>query len=437
MTIDELKKKTIGFISLGCDKNRVDLEKMITQFRDFGLKFVEDPSHANIILINTCSFIQDAKVESIDTIAEMCQYKGKTCEKLIVTGCLSEAHAEELAPEFPEVDKFVLLKDNKDILKIAGGLYGLKLKPLPETTSRALTTESHYAYLKISDGCNKHCTYCRIPKIRGRYKSEKIEDLVAEANLLAKKGVKELILVAQDVTQYGVDLYGKVMLVELINQLSEIPQIKWIRLLYCYPELITDELIEVIAKNKKVCKYLDIPIQHISDDILRHMNRHCTHEQVYQLIEKLRKRVPGITIRSTFIVGFPGETRAQFKELCRFIKESKLDNVGFFKYSKEDGTAATIMQKQIPNFIKNLRYKKIYKIQEKIMLSKHICLLDSTDDAIIDNVNGEYVTARSSKMAPIVDPVIYIPVSEKTVIGQISKIKYIDVTKYDFIGEIL
>ncbi len=437
MTIEEFKKKSIGFISLGCDKNRVDLEHMITQFRDFGLTIVGDPSQADIILINTCSFIQDSKVESIDTIIEMCQYKGHSCEKLIVTGCLPQAHAEELKVEFPEVDQFVMLNENKDILKIVGGLYDLDIECQEEQTARALTTESHYAYLKIADGCNKYCSYCRIPRIRGKYVSEKMEDIIEEASLLVKKGVKELILVAQDVTQYGVDLYGKVMLVELINKLSEIDGVKWIRLLYCYPELITDDLIDVIANNKKVCKYLDIPMQHISDDILKRMNRHCTHTQVYELINKLRNKIPDITIRSTFIVGFPGETHRDFRELCHFIQKAKLDNVGFFKFSKEEGTYAYTMKKQIPNFIKKLRYRKIYKLQEKVMQNNHIRLLDSIDDAIIDNVDGEYVIARSSRMAPIVDPVIYIPVSNDTKIGEICKVKYTNITKYDFIGEIV
>ena len=437
MTKEELKNKKIGFISLGCDKNRVDLEHMISQFRDFGMQIVGDPTEADIILINTCSFIADSKVESIDTIAEMCQYKGNHCEKLVVAGCLSQAHKDELEKEFPEVDRFVVLNENTDILKIVGELYGVKVTPSKKKEARALTTPSHVAYLKIADGCDKFCSYCRIPRIRGRYVSEKMEALVEEATILAKRGVKELVLVAQDVTQYGVDLYGEVKLVELINKLSEIQGIEWIRLLYCYPELITDELIDTIANNKKVCKYLDIPMQHISDDILKRMNRRCTHVQVYELIEKLRKRIPDITIRSTFIVGFPGETHKQFKQLCKFIKDVELDNVGFFKYSNEEGTPAATMKKQVPEFIKKLRYRKIYKIQEKVMLNKHIRLLDSTDSAIIDGVDGEYVVARSQRMALNVDPVIYIPVSNKTVVGEICKIKYVDVTKYDFIGEIL
>ena len=346
MNTKELLSKKIGYISLGCDKNRVDLEKIITTLTNVGFKTETDPSKANIIIINTCSFIESARKESINTILEMANLKQYNCEKIIVTGCLNEMNYQDLESSLPEVDTFVKVADNNNIVKTIFDLYNVEYgnNYNHNTLDRIISTPNHFAYLKISEGCNNFCTYCTIPYIRGRFKSTPIEELVAEATYLANKGVTELILVGQDVTKYGYDLYNEYSLSKLINELSKIDKIKWIRLLYCYPELVTNELINTIKTNNKVVKYIDIPLQHINNQILKKMNRRATKEQIIETITKLKNEIPEISIRSTFIVGFPGETKKQFKEILQFLKDYKLNNVGFFAYSREVGTIAYKMK---------------------------------------------------------------------------------------------
>ena len=339
MTIEELKKKKIGFISLGCDKNRVDLENVIFSLKSAGFEIVNNPEIANIIVVNTCSFLESARIESIENILEMSSYKSSNLEKLIVTGCLNELNYCDLKESLPEVDAFVNVKDNERIIEIIYNLYNLQYNG-DKFTGRILTTPNHYAYLKISEGCNNFCTYCLIPYIRGRYKSRPIDELVREAEFLVSNGVKELIIVAQDVTKYGFDIYGKKSLVNLLEELSKINNLQWIRLLYCYPEEIDDELIQEIKNNNKIVKYLDIPLQHVSDNILKSMNRRSSKEKIYQLFNNLKNEIPNIILRTTFILGFPNEQENDFNEILEFLKIFKLDNVGFCKYSREEGTRA-------------------------------------------------------------------------------------------------
>ncbi len=365
--------KKVGFISLGCDKNRVDLEKMMYLIQTAGFELASDLNDANIILINTCAFIASARKEAIDTIIEILASKGKNnLEKVVVTGCLAQNYADELKSALPEIDAIVPLKQNQDIDKILCDLFSFEApkKAKNSDINRVLSNSPHYAFLKIADGCNNCCAYCTIPRIRGRYRSTPIENLVKEAENLAELGVKELMLVAQDTTRYGIDLYGQPKLIDLINKLSEIKSIERIRLHYCYPEMITDELLNLFETNDKLCGYLDIPFQHIDDKILKSMNRRSTSEQIITLVNKIRSIKRKMIIRSTFIVGFPGETNKQFKTLCKFIKTYKLDNVGFFAYSREEKTAAGFMKKQVPAFIKSYRLKYIQNLQTKITIQK-------------------------------------------------------------------
>ncbi len=436
MNTKELLSKKIGYISLGCDKNRVDLEKIITTLTNVGFKTETDPSKANIIIINTCSFIESARKESINTILEMANLKQYNCEKIIVTGCLNEMNYQDLESSLPEVDTFVKVADNNNIVKTIFDLYNVEYgnNYNHNTLDRIISTPKHYAYLKISEGCNNFCTYCTIPYIRGRFKSTPIEELVAEATYLANKGVTELILVGQDVTKYGYDLYNEYSLSKLINELSKIDKIKWIRLLYCYPELVTNELINTIKTNNKVVKYIDIPLQHINNQILKKMNRRATKEQIIETITKLKNQIPEISIRSTFIVGFPGETKKQFNEILQFLKDYKLNNVGFFAYSREPGTIAYKMKKQLCSLIKNHRVKKAYKVQEKISYLNNLNLLNKTINVIIDSSENDYFIGRSQANAPEIDNIVYVFGHAK--IGDIVKVKITDVSSYELKGEV-
>ena len=437
MTTKELLNKKIGYVSLGCDKNRVDLEKIIATLTSVGFKTTANPNEANIIIINTCSFIESARKESVNTILEMANLKAATCEKIIVTGCLNQMNYSDLESSFPEVDKFVKVADNSKIVQTIFNLYNVKLKDNNyncSSISRVITTPKHYAYLKISEGCNNFCSYCTIPYIRGRFYSTPIEELVNEAKNLAKNGVKELILVGQDVTKYGFDLYNEYALPKLINELSKIKEIKWIRLLYCYPELVSDELISVIKNNDKVVKYIDIPLQHVNSTILKKMNRRTNKEQIIALINKLKTEIPNIAIRSTFIVGFPGETKKQFNEIIKFLKEYKLNKVGFFAYSKEPGTLAFNMPNQKSKLIKTLRVKKAYKNQEKISYLNNINLLNKTIPVIIDSSENDYFIGRTQFNAPEIDEIVYVFGNAK--IGDIVNVRITDTSNYDLKGEI-
>ena len=430
--LEALKKKKIGFISLGCDKNRVDLEKMIYKCKAFGFEIVNDPCLANIIIVNTCSFLESARLESIENILEMSEYKENNLEKLIVTGCLNELGYADLGESLPEVDSFVRISKNEDIVSVIANLYGVDISE-QIAGGRVLTTASHYSYLKIADGCNNFCSYCLIPYIRGRNKSTDIESLYKETLDLADKGVRELILVAQDVTKYGLDLYKKRAIVDLIQKLSTIDKIEGIRLLYCYPEEITDELIEEIATNPKVIKYLDIPLQHVSNSVLKDMNRRSTKESIYKLFEKLQTRIPGIVLRTTFILGFPGETEENVEEIRDFLETFKLQNVGFFKYSREEGTRAYSFDNQIDEEIKEDRLSYLSQIQYEIQLAYNDSLIGKEFDATIDYVEGETSIARYYGQAPLIDSVIYI--NETLEIGKKYKIKITNKSDYDLEGE--
>ena len=435
MRKDELKNKKVGFISLGCDKNRVDLEKMIFNISNFGMELVNEPSSANIIIVNTCAFLESARAEAIENILEMAELKSSAnLEKLIVTGCINELNYQDLAESLPEVDRFVNIKDNDNIVNIIASLYGLETNYLC-LNDRILTNEPHYSYLKIAEGCNNFCTYCLIPYIRGRFKSEPIEKLVEEAKNLANKGVQELILVAQDVTKYGIDIYGKKSLVSLIRELSKIDDIKWIRLLYCYPEEIDDELIDEIKNNDKVLKYLDIPLQHVSSKILKSMNRRSDYESIVRLFDKLYKEIPSIAIRTTFIVGFPGETEDDIQIIEKFLRKYRLVNVGFFAYSREEGTNAYKLDNQIEEDIKLERVDKLAQVQYEIVQLKNDSYINTETEIIVDAVYDGYSICRNFRQAPNIDTVIY--VNEKLSVGSFYNIKITNKSDYDLEGEIL
>ena len=424
--MDILKKK-IGFISLGCDKNRVDLEKMIYNIKTAGFEITTDLNSANVVIINTCAFIEPARIESIDTILETASVKGQILEKIIVTGCINEMQYSDLAESLPEVDAFVNIKDNDKIVSVIASLYNTKVTCEYSKFGRSLTTQNHYAYLKVSDGCNNFCSYCKIPYIRGRYKSEKLEDIMEEAKILVNNGATEIILVAQDLTKYGTDFNDGTTLVTLIQELSKLQNLKWIRLLYCYPESITDELIAEIKNNDKVCKYIDIPLQHVDSTILKAMNRRNNYEKIINVITKLRNNIPGIAIRSTFILGFPGETNKEFKTLLKFIEEYKLNQVGFFEYSKEEGTRAYDFENQVSKSVKIKRLKTVSDAQYRVVMELNSAMVGKVLEVVVDGFDSDYAVCRSQYNNPETD----------TVIGQYYKVKIINYVDYDLEGEIL
>lgn len=429
--IEKFKNKTVGFISLGCDKNRVDLEKMIFKIRATGFQIVSDPSLANIIIINTCAFLESARSEAIENILEMGEFKNKNLEKLIVTGCLNELNYSDLSSSLPEVDAFVNIKDNDKIVELIYSLYNENISQNNDF-GRVLTTPKHYSYLKISDGCNNFCSYCLIPYIRGRYKSESMENILKEAEYLISTGVKELILVAQDVTKYGVDIYKQKTIVPLIRKLSEIEGLQQIRLLYCYPEELDDDLIEEIKNNPKVLKYIDIPLQHVSNKILKSMNRRSSKESIYKLFSKLKTSIPDIVLRTTFILGFPGETEEDFNEILDFLREFKLDNVGFFKYSREEGTRAFDFENQVDEETKEERLQLAYDTQYQIIEELSQKLLNSVQEVVIDEVTDDYSIGRYYGQCPMIDSVII--VNEKLSVGQTYKVKITNKLDYDYEG---
>lgn len=436
MQYKELLKKKVGFISLGCDKNRVDLEKIVANFKQNGFEIAQ-VEEANIVVINTCSFIEDARKESIDAILNTSLLKYVNIEKIIVTGCLNNMNYTDLATSLPEVDAWVKPENNSDIISVVASLYGIT--KLPEhnicNTDRFISTPSHYAYLKIADGCNNFCSYCTIPYIRGRYRSTPIEDLIVEARKLVEGGVREIILVAQDVTKYGDDIYGKPTLVKLIRELSKIETLEKIRLLYCYPDLISQELIDEMAVNQKVSKYIDMPLQHIDNQVLKAMNRRTSKEQICDIIRRLRLAMPDIRIRTTFIVGFPGETDENFENLCQFTKDYKLDYVGFFKYSREEGTRAYSMPNQVPEKIKSKRLKTLSNIQFEVVTEKNNALIDKTLSCVVDEIRDGYAICRPDN-CPNVDNVVFVKANEKIEVGRTYNVVITKTKKYDLIGEI-
>lgn len=438
----------ILFISLGCDKNLVDSEMMLGILRDRGFEMTDDEAEADVIIVNSCCFIGDAKEESINTIIDMGRYRtAGSCKALIVCGCLAQRYEKEIREEIPEVDAVIGTNSYDKILDaveaaLAGERVGF-LKPLegiPEVkTDRVLTTGGHYAYLKIAEGCDKHCTYCIIPKVRGEYRSVPMEELFRQAKKLAEGGVKELILVAQETTLYGTDLYGKKSLHELLNRLCLIKGIMWIRILYCYPEEIYDELIETIKRQKKVCHYLDLPIQHCSDHILKRMGRRTTKADLENIVAKLRREIPDIALRTTLIAGFPGETEEDHEELMQFVNDMEFDRLGVFPYSAEEDTPAAVMADQIPEEVKLDRRDALMELQQEVAfdLAEEMTgreLLVMVEGKVADE--NAYVT-RTYKDAPGVDGYLFLNTDEVLVSGDFVRVRVTGALEYDLTGEII
>lgn len=430
----------VGFVSLGCNKNLVDTEKTIALFQKNHYEIVSDAGKADIIVINTCGFIESAKEEAINTILEMAEYKQEKCQFLIVMGCLVERYKEELEKAIPEVDLYIKYSDYDTLWEQITDLLEVENKEekiaFMQRTQRVITTGKNYAYLKIADGCSNCCTYCAIPKIRGPLESRPIESIIEEANDLAKKGYKEIILTAQDTTKYGIDIYGRPMLAELLEKLCQISEIKWIRFLYAYPETITDELIEVIKNHPQICHYFDIPIQHIADRVLKRMNRQSDGESIRNLITKLRKELPDVILRTTVMVGFPGETKEKFEELYEFLKEAKFDKLGAFMYSKEDGTSAAKLKEQIHPSTKKSRYQKIMELQQQISKENLKNKIGTLQEVRVEGItkNQKYYVGRSYMDVPETDGVVYFTSSEPLENGQFVQCEITDVREYDLIG---
>ena len=470
----------VGFVSLGCSKNLIDTEVTIGKFKEHKFEIVNNPQEAEIIVINTCGFIESAKEEAINTILEMAEYKKKRCKYLIVMGCLVQRYYDELVKALPEVDLFLKIEDydkmwskvpfwdggkkepglkteknlqNKKQTKSDVNSYEgdeapiflrpkKKLRKLPmfkeqEYLQRTISTGENYAYLKIGEGCSNLCTYCAIPYIRGLFISRPMEEIIKEAENLAKQGIKELIVIAQDTTKYGVDLYGESKLAELLQKLCKIDGIHWIRFLYSYPEGITDELIQVVKNEEKIAKYFDIPIQHISNVVLKKMNRKTSKQNIENLISKIRKEIPNVTLRTSLIVGFPGETKEQFEELYDFVEKAKFDKLGVFEYSKEDGTPAATMPNQIHHMTKKSRFNKIMSLQQQVSREKMKAKIGIEQEVLIEakSFDRKYVIGRTKLDAPDIDGVVYIKNTDLK-LNEFVTCKITDFKDYDLVGEI-
>ena len=449
----------------GCSKNLIDTEVAIGHFKKYNYKIVNNPKEAEIIVINTCGFIDSAKEEAINTILEMAEYKKQKCKYLVVMGCLVQRYYSDLLKELPEVDLFIKLdeynnfwnkisdlvikgkteiSEHKNNIKISE----VKKIPLPKVNEffeRVITTGENYAYLKIGEGCSNKCTYCAIPYIRGPFISRPMEDIIEEAKILANKGIKELIIIAQDTTKYGIDLYGESRLAELLQKISKIKNIEWIRFLYSYPEGITDELIEIVESNPKICNYFDIPIQHISNKVLKRMNRQTSKEKIEKLIAKIREKIPDATLRTSLIVGFPGETEEQFNELYEFVQKTKFDKLGVFEYSKEEGTPAAKLPEQIHHATKRSRYNKIMKLQQNISNEHMSKKVNQVKKVLVEDYcfikDEKYLIARTSQDAPDIDGVVYIKINsnfdENKIINTFVKCQIVDYSNYDLIGKLV
>ena len=449
----------VGFISLGCSKNLIDTEALIGEFKKNKYNIVNEEEKADILVINTCGFIESAKEEAINTILEMAEYKKKRCKYLIVMGCLVQRYYEELIKALPEVDLFIKIENYdklwskiEDLLK--RGIVekekntSKKISEIPqmpmlkqeEFLNRTITTGTNYAYIKIGEGCSNKCTYCAIPYIRGPFVSRKMEDILEEANMLAKKGIKELIVIAQDTTKYGVDIYGESKLAELLEKLTKIDGIKWIRFLYSYPEGITEKLIDVVAKNDKIAKYFDIPIQHISDKILKRMNRKTNRNQIENLIANIRNKIPNVILRTSLIVGFPGETKEDFEELNEFVKQTKFDKLGTFMYSKEDGTPAEKLPEQIHGNTKKARYNNIMKTQQDISRMLQEDKIGKIYEVLVEDISfdGKYYIGRTMQDVPDIDGIVHIKnetdENQEKILNHFIDCEIVDVENYDLIA---
>lgn len=439
-------KKKIGVISLGCPKNLVDSEIMLGILDKRNYEIVNDESKAEVIIVNTCGFIETASQESINTILEMAEFKKKNCELLIVTGCLAERYRHEIINEIPEVDAVLgtgSYHEIADVIEKACGrnkpeLYGSLAGTEYLDSDRIVSTGKGYAYLKIAEGCDNCCTYCVIPSLRGRFRSRSMDEVLKEAVRLAAQGVKELILIAQDTTRYGRDIYNEGKLVELIRKLSGIEGIEWIRLLYCYPEEIDDALIDEIASNKKLCKYLDIPIQHSSEKVLKSMGRRGTGHETAQLLDMIRDRIPDVVIRTSLIVGFPGENEKDFADLMAFVEKYRFDRLGVFMYSREEGTPAAAMKNQVPGNTSIKRHEAIMSLQQRISEEKNHGRLGGNYRVLVEGVSedGIFYYGRSYAEAPDIDGTIYFTSGEPLEIGKFTVVNILNAEQYDLIGEV-
>lgn len=446
MTKEDLLRKKISAISLGCDKNRVDLEHMLYLLKEYGFEIVSSIEDAEIIIVNTCAFIKPAIIEAVENISFALQQKivGKA-QKIIVSGCFPQRNLKSLKENFPEVDYFLLIKENSNICHVIENLYDVKNTSFSyDETGRIVTHTGKYAYLKISDGCSNGCAYCTIPRIRGRFISVPIKQLVKEAKELAEKGYKELILVAQDTARYGEDIYGQSCLIDLLQELNKIKGIEWIRLQYIYPEWLSDELLEYINNQPKMCKYIDMPLQHIDDEILKSMNRKTGEAKSRELVDKIHQLYPNITLRTTFIVGLPGETRAKFNKLCKFIEEGKIHYATFFPYYREENTKAYYMKKQVFEFIKKKRLKKIINLQNIVINNINNKKIGQIEYVLIDDFlpDEKIFIGHTKNNSPNIDLCVIIeednvPKNINLKIGEIYKVKLIQIIENGFKGEII
>ncbi len=437
----------IGMVSLGCAKNLVDSERMLHKIRERGYEIVTESGLADVVIVNTCGFIQAAKEEAIETILELAALKKEgSIRKIILTGCLTERYREEVADEFPEVDAVVGMGDEAEILDVIDRVLAntryVHFAPkaaIPMTGKRVISTLPFFAYLKIAEGCSNCCTYCAIPMIRGKFRSVSMEDVLEEATWLTEHGVTELIVVAQDPTRYGEDLYGECRLPELLRKLCELPALHWLRILYCYPERITDELLDVIAAEPKIVKYMDIPIQHCSGEILRRMNRQGDAASLKALLAKIRSKIPDITLRTTLITGFPGETEADFNTLAEFVQEQKFDHLGCFAYSAEEGTPAAGFPDQIPEEVRQHRADLLMEQQQTIVEAKHNARIGAVCTAVVEGYDkwAECYFGRTAADAPDIDGKVFFHSAEKLTIGTYVTIRLTEVLDYDFVGEVI
>ena len=435
----------VGMVSLGCPKNRVDAEIMLQKLKDDGFEIVPEEAEADAIIVNTCGFIEDAKAEAIENIIETAKYKQEgNLKALIVTGCLAERYRDEIKQELPEVDVVVGLGSNAVIAEIVKNAlegkcenrYGEK-ESLVLEGERLLTTPHYTAYVKIAEGCDNCCTYCAIPKIRGRFRSRQMSDILFEIGRLAERGVKEIVLVAQDTTRYGEDIYGTPQLAALLKKICEIEPIKWVRMLYTYPDLITDELLNTMVKEEKVINYIDIPLQHCNGDVLKRMNRRGNRDSLEALIEKIRAKIPDITLRTTLITGFPGETEEQFEELCEFVNTIKFDRLGCFAYSEEEGTPAALLPDQIDGQLRVDRAEIIMNDQLRIVNEKNEAKYGTLQEVLIEGYD-DYIKCyfgRTRADAPEIDGKVFFTVTEPQEIGTFVNVRITDSLEYDLLGE--
>lgn len=447
----------VGFVSLGCSKNLIDTEIAIGILKEHGMEIVNNPEDAEMIIVNTCGFIDSAKEEAINTILEMAEYKKKKCKYLIAMGCLVQRYTDELKKALPEVDLWIrldkydkfytaieeLINNKVEDNKKYGEIKTYPKEPLPlaskeEFLGREISTGENFAYIKIGEGCSNRCTYCAIPFIRGPFVSRPEEDIIEEANLLAKKGIKELIVIAQDTTKYGLDLYNEPRLAKLLRKLCKIDGIEWIRFLYSYPEGIDDELIKVVKEESKICKYFDIPIQHISNSVLKRMNRKTSKQNIEDVITKIRTNISNVQIRTTVMVGFPGETQADFEELYEFVKKTKFDNLGAFTYSKEEGTPAARLKDQVHPMTKKARYNKIMKLQQQVSKDNLLNLVGKEEKVLIEGItfDEKYYVGRTSYQVPDIDGITYIKSDKELTIGDFVNCTIAKSKEYDLIAKI-